>query len=99
MTTDLPAPFSDLEEVQAAVARGWTYPETSHLVMDPVLANTIVIEVLGMLYQKIDSAVMRAERAEAVVEAAQALMANLIHSHPGYWDALRAALDAWEATD
>lgn len=59
---------TDLEELTGAVARGWCHPENADKQMDAELAEAIVDEVLPLIYRKIDSAVERAEQAEALID-------------------------------
>lgn len=42
----------EMSEIRGAVARGWCYPDTEHLTMDPVLAERIAFEILSLLVNR-----------------------------------------------
>jgi hypothetical protein len=86
-------PLTDLEELMGAVARGWCHPENAEKVMDCDLAEAIVDEVLPLLHRKIDTAVQRAEEAEAECDHLRNVAQKRADNEHACMDAL-AALSA-----
>ena len=81
---------TDYVRVALAVAKAWTHPETSDRVFDPELAEIVTSEVLTVLYNLIDSIVMKSDRYRAALDT---IVNGECYSLDAAREIARAALD------